>query len=438
MDSGFSAFVRGLRSARSIDDILHFVLREATLLLDAERAMFAVCDAEGRVRMGVRHNMPLHEDEAGRPFSGGLIQRVLSERRSVVVDDVRTSIDFNSRESVKLNDIRRMMGAPLLSPDEDILGVLYIDNTGRSAIAASDETTARLEMLADLSALALRNAQATEEGQYRNRMMAAYAHHVRGAIQVIRNNADFLSRPSSLNPDAQDAIDSIKRMSDELTTLSTSAVELHRLESSASTPAIHLDPAAELKERAECLDPVAQSITGHRIDVQGEGAPMVHTDRARFGMAVDELLLNAIKYSPSTEPVRVDIHPSERPESTPRSTSVGPMHRLHRLRATSTAGFVRVTITNANKSGPIPAERIGQLFEPYVRGTDPSWAGYSSGLGLSVVKELADSLGGAVSVVSNDDHTAFSIDLPTETEAETESRRPTSTAARVDRMPRPL
>jgi signal transduction histidine kinase len=82
------------------------------------------------------------------------------------------------------------------------------------------------------------------------------------------------------------------------------------------------------------------------------------------------------------------------------------------VRARSVSGAVEITVED---HGPgIPREDLPHLFEPFYRGRGSSSNGVpGSGLGLSVVRHVAEALGGRVNVVTEEGQgSAFTLHLP--------------------------
>lgn len=412
MEQVLLEIARGLRDIESLDDLLPRVLASATEIFGADRALFAICDSQGNVRRAVRHNMHVGED--GRlPISDGLIQQVLNEHRTVFVQDTAKSHDYNAHDSVKIHNIRFMLGVPVMSPSH-IMGVLYVDSTHGQYMERNQDPYVDkqrlLEGLAGVVSLVLRHLQALEEQQYRERFTAAVFHNVRSKLHVIGTNADEVAR--CLPPDALDIVESLKGTVEALSALSTSVLELHKLEEMRSSPVVWLDPVIELRQRARSFDRLARSVTGRSVVVEVSNAPMILTDAARFGMVVDELVLNAIKYSAGRQPVTVNVLAAETP---PASSEDFPMHRIPQLRAKPGAEAIRLKVTNANRNGRIPREKLERMFDRFRR-EDDDWRFQSSGLGLSVVRELVASLAGAIHVESDFEVTSFVVDLPVRVE----------------------
>ncbi|HEX8819960.1 MAG TPA: ATP-binding protein, partial [Archangium sp.] len=109
-------------------------------------------------------------------------------------------------------------------------------------------------------------------------------------------------------------------------------------------------------------------------------------DPDRLGQVVQNLVTNALKYSPGDTPVRIETH----------------------------AENGDVVLSVHNEGAPIPAERLGRIFQPLQRATgDVDKAGRSIGLGLYIVKQVVDAHGGTVWVESTAEAgTTFTMRLP--------------------------
>jgi len=130
---------------------------------------------------------------------------------------------------------------------------------------------------------------------------------------------------------------------------------------------------------------------GQRIDISVEaGLPGVMADREALKMALKNLVLNAVKYGRGG-PVRVAA------------------------RATSSAtGSQEVSISVEDDGPGIPPEERHQIFEPFFRGRlAREMEVEGSGIGLSIVRQVARSHGGRVRVGTGDrDGARFVLQLP--------------------------
>lgn len=108
-------------------------------------------------------------------------------------------------------------------------------------------------------------------------------------------------------------------------------------------------------------------------------------DEQRVAQAISNLMSNAIKYGARDAPIHVTLN------------GIAPDD---------------VTVEVHNRGSAIPPEKLESLFQPLVRGAGSDPTGYSLGLGLFVVREIATAHGGTVEVDSSADGTTFTLRLP--------------------------
>jgi PAS domain S-box-containing protein len=143
--------------------------------------------------------------------------------------------------------------------------------------------------------------------------------------------------------------------------------------------------AARLAEAA--ADEVRGAFPGHAILVEREGDVSGSWDPDRLTQLLANLLANACKYGAAGSPVVVHVR----------------------------GGGDEVAIAVHNAGEPVPEDVRPSLFEPLAAGTSASrgGGGRSVGLGLYIVREIARSHGGRVSVESSrEGGTTFTVSLP--------------------------
>jgi signal transduction histidine kinase len=141
-----------------------------------------------------------------------------------------------------------------------------------------------------------------------------------------------------------------------------------RVVGDAAVTSVHLQDI-DLGALATDVAEVAR-LRGARVEAHVEPGPAtVEADPVRIRQALDNLVANALTHAPSDEPVLVAVR--------------------------AAGGEVLLSVSDA---GPgVPLEEQARIFEPGVR-LDPSRPG--SGLGLAVVKAVADAHGATLSVES--------------------------------------
>lgn len=150
---------------------------------------------------------------------------------------------------------------------------------------------------------------------------------------------------------------------------------------------IHRRPTdlAEIVQRA--ADDVELSHPGRTITVQLDGDGRGEWDADRLAQVLSNLLGNAVSHGLETAPIAVATCGDE--------TSV------------------LITVRNVNKVGPIPAETLLVLFDPFKRGVTHAISSTRSiGLGLYIVHEIVRGHDGHIEVSSDATDTTFSVRLP--------------------------
>lgn len=112
-----------------------------------------------------------------------------------------------------------------------------------------------------------------------------------------------------------------------------------------------------------------------------------NADRDRLAQAISNLIINAIRHSPPHGEVVIEcqVHPG--------------------------SALAEITISD---SGPGFSPAIGDPFEPFSIGGEPNGRSQRSGLGLTVVKAIADSHVGQVKATTRPDGATVSLTLPTD------------------------
>jgi signal transduction histidine kinase len=113
--------------------------------------------------------------------------------------------------------------------------------------------------------------------------------------------------------------------------------------------------------------------------------PIIQTDPDRLTQALDNLVSNAIKFTPNGGAIKLTVNLDE--------------------------NKIQFQVTDTGIG--IPLEDQHHLFAPFYRSIQPSWKAPGLGLGLSIAKSLTESLGGELSLTSNAGQgSVFVISLP--------------------------
>ncbi|MEJ8826941.1 PAS domain-containing sensor histidine kinase [Variovorax humicola] len=136
---------------------------------------------------------------------------------------------------------------------------------------------------------------------------------------------------------------------------------------------------------ADSVEELGMAYADRRIAHVQEGAGSCRVDPDRMSQLLGNLVSNAVAYGDPSRPVTV-------------SSRIGP------------GGCAAVEVHNFGP--PIPADTLPVLFQPMVRG-DVGGAARSVGLGLYIVREIAEAHGGTITVLSSTDlGTTFTATFP--------------------------
>lgn len=219
------------------------------------------------------------------------------------------------------------------------------------------------------------------------RQFAADAsHELRSPLTVLGGFVDVLARGDLAGTeDGARTLAAMRREIDRLSRLATDLLLLSQLEAGGG----NLEPrAVDLGELVEDLGEAARVIAGsRRIAVERDGPLPIVADRDRLTQALMNLVDNALRHTPE--------------------------HGLIALSARRDGSIAIATV--ANEGELIEARHLPHLFERFyrVRSEDGrERPGDHAGLGLPIVRAIAEASGGSASVSSDEVATRFEVQLP--------------------------
>ena len=345
------------------------------LALDAAMRAIAAIDAE-RTQAGVLASTVV---EAGR-IATGRAAIVRPSDGTVVVGDLPGGALAELARDRRLPAIVDTNEAPIaaqtLGTDTTVALVAISDGRVLAALGPADALAARLSLLERLAQAARDRLAIVSErdavqlaanelgrdvetlgGALRARedALTTAVHELRNPLTAVHGYATLMSR-------------NLQAVQGQLTQLERLMADLlsaeHRTEASAA-PVDAVSAAREAIARAR--------VRGAKIDLDAPAdAVRVAIGEARFAQLLDNLIANAMKYSPSGESILVTIAAAD--------------------------GVGKVTVTDHGLG--IPAEHLARVFERFYRvgGTADAVAG--QGLGLSICKEIVTAHGGRIWVES--------------------------------------
>ena len=272
------------------------------------------------------------------------------------------------------------------------------DFTARVAIASRDEIgwlasgfNAMAESLGrSRDALEDKVRELEEANHVKTEFLATVSHELRTPLNVILGYAEMLGDDAgnTLTDEQTEMLDAIRRYSKLQLELITSVLDFARL--SSGRVSFHVERFAMealLTEVQALFTPRLRGPEVTLVVIVDPDLPPLETDRVKLQEVVHNLVDNAVKF---TARGTIDI-------------------AARRGRA---AGWVTIEVTDSGIG--IRAEERESIFEAFRQiGTSSTRTTGGVGLGLSIVKQLAEALGGTVAVVSTPGAgSTFRVDVP--------------------------
>lgn len=345
-------------------------------LIDGDRQWF-------KARVGI--------DETETPIEQSFCAFAVRDQQTLVVSDATKDSRFAAMANVVGDPgIRFYAGAPLVNPEGVALGTICVIDREPRQITAEEQQSlealgrqivAHLEVRRDIRRL-------RELGRLRDDTLALIAHEFNNPIHAILGFVEMLL-DGTLGPLTQfqrTALNSIDHSGARLRSLSADLLLLRELETSSLPLAMEsTDLAAIARIAVETAGPMAAH-AGVELRSQIDAGVPVVVDPGRIGQTFDNLIANALKFTPAGGTVTVT--------------------------AARRDGWASFDVTD---TGPgIAAEDIVHLFRAFYRVPAARKAGIpGAGLGLAIAAAIVEGHKGNLTVESTPGSGAtFRVRLP--------------------------
>lgn len=389
------AFMAGPTSdGKTLPDRLQAAMPLVMEALDAATAALLLYDPESE-ELVMTASAGLADERVARyaralgthSFAGQIAER---EEPTVVLDAETTSLDVT--DTLRHSGIHSLLGVRI-PISRELVGVMYIGLCEQRPFSARERR--RMESIAEHLALLIENVRMTlliekrveelrAEQTIRKGLAAVLAHDIRGPLAAARAAAQMLLRSKDAakiehwTGSILRSVDRGERMVSDL--LDVECVHAGQMLSFSREPvdlgALACDVVAELSlEQGE-----------NRLVVSAPEAPVVgNWGREELRRAIWNLSTNALKYGSPGSLVRIEVR--AKPDL--------------------------VELEVHNEGPPIPPEKQPTLFLPFFRAQGESSAPGGWGIGLSVVRGVAEAHGGSVVVDSAAGRgTSFTMRIP--------------------------
>lgn len=349
-------------------------------------------------------------------LEGGARERILADTgsgplpgSSVVTTLSRTPGDEPARW-VRAHDARqRSGGVPARAPAEGTVIRIGIETGGsrfgsiwavkRGETDVPDlEATRLLALAADQVALGLRRDRLNQDATsaevarrsdaLKSALLDSVSHDLRTPLASIRATAGNLADPAiEWTPGStRAAAESIDEEAQRLDRLVRSVLDLSRIESGALRPDLEVFDAVELIERAVGRFRPRLGTRPLTIDLAAD-LPLLRVDAVLFDAILSNLLDNIVDHTPPDAPVAIRAR----------------------------AGMPGRVIVSVEDGGPgVPEAELSTVFDKFGRNRRPGeGARRGMGVGLSIVRGMAEALGGTTTATKSDlGGLAIAVDLP--------------------------
>lgn len=231
-------------------------------------------------------------------ISRTILDRVTSEKVSILSSDTSVDDRFDASESIIANQIRSAICVPMIQRGE-VMGVIFLDTSTED----KSLTNADLEfvtMVGNELALALENERMRKEGAHRERLaavgetVAGISHNAKNILLLMKGGSQLLDKAiNSDNPKmAEDSWKVVKRGIDKISVLVQDMLEY----SSNKKPAlVSVDPNDMICAVAEEVeDRLIQNGVTLELDLEDD-IPEYMLDKTGLTRTLENLIVNAME-----------------------------------------------------------------------------------------------------------------------------------------------
>ncbi len=357
-----------VNAAREISDS-----EEASILMfdPAKNTLYfqAATNLDTQLNRGVV--VPLEESIAGW---------IVQNQKPIIVDDPqKDKRHFNSIQSITNIKVHSLLGIPLLSKGK-VIGVLEVINKKGGKFTAEDQDV--LLALGAQATVAIENSRLFLQSD----LIGEFVHQIRTPLSALNAAAHLLKSNRVDDQQKKKMIDIMEAEIEALTEMSSSFLDLARLQSGRKQYNVSEFNIRELL--VECYDIFFSDAREHsmRFNLElPERLPRMIGDRKQLKQALINLINNAIKFNHEGGEITI------------------------RAKATKKKLIISVSDTGLG----IPEDEQQMIFKKFYRVQSHRDQVPGTGLGLAVVKQIVVDHGGEIGLTSEVNvGTTFTITLP--------------------------
>jgi PAS domain S-box-containing protein len=289
-----------------------------------------------------------------------------------------------------IDGVTRWVWIRAVPREED--GRLYVDGIATDVTARRELADRREQVLHDQQQ---QNQRLRELDRLKDELVALVSHELRNPLATIRGYTEMLLDDSGLTADHRQLAEVIDKHSAHMQGLVDDLLDTARID--AGQLRLEPRPVSLIRLVVDSVDARRPDAAAKRITVAVDVARHlpVHADPVRLRQVLDNLVSNAVKYTPAGGTVTV----------TGRHDDAGAVTTL------------RVTDTGIG----IPPDQLPHLFDRFFRASNAVSQGIKgTGLGLAISKAIIDAHHGTITAepAAAEGGTTFTITLPSHPPAE--------------------
>ncbi len=386
-----------LNSTLDLDRLLQFIVRSAADLVESEAASILLVGDKTRdlYIAAATDAAPETLQKTPVPKEGSIAGTVFREDRPLILNELGAAGQrYPETGEGERFSVRSLIGVPLRIRD-DVTGVLEAVNKRQGIFDEADLLT--LTNIASLAAVAISNARQLEAlnraydalgnlDQLKTDFIAIASHELRTPLGLILGNASLLKELSG--EDVSEYADAVLNSAMRMRVLIEDMTNLNMLQAGSANLVLSKRPLQHIVQLVyeEALELVAAREQTIKLSLPPETLEAM-VDEQKITMALTNLLNNAIRFTPKERELRLTLE-------------------QHGHEA-----WLRV---HDDGIGLVPDE-LETVFDSFYQVEDHLTRQHDGlGLGLPIVKAIAESHGGRVWVESEgpDQGATFTIALP--------------------------
>ena len=367
-----------LNSNLTLESLLTYIMEATCEITHSEAASILLYDRNSDELRFVASNSPGTDQqtmaEIPVPMEGSIAGQIVRDNRPIIITDANDPRIYRGVDDNTGFTTRTLLGVPMRIKEE-VVGVLESVNRRDGSWTVDDRD--HLSILAAQAAVAIENArQATalkkayndlsQLDKLKNDFIAIASHELRTPLGVILGYASFLKEEAQ------------GEASDHAAAVLNSALHLRNLiEDLTNLRYLQLGKADLVREDVTvsallqaALHDVQSLIAakGHHLTVNvADDLAEVHVDRLKIGMALTNILNNAIKFTQNNG--EITIATEQRPHE--------------------------VVITVTDNGMGIPQEQLEKIFEEFYQVADHMTRRHNGmGIGLSIARGMVEAHNG--------------------------------------------